>query len=109
MWITSFEKQKENANQPATPPKPNAKPVDTRPAYIVKGLYLENPPLDAGVVDQFVDELNKSKYFEVDKSPGKYTRVPPTGADWAYDFSFPLIIKDGKEPAKDEKGGAKKK
>ena len=75
----------------------------------MKGLYLENPPLDAGVVDQFVDELNKSKYFEVDKSPGKYTRVPPTGADWAYDFSFPLIIKDGKEPAKDEKGGAKKK
>lgn len=107
VWITGFEKQKESA--PATP-KPGAKAaaVDTRPAFIVKGLYLENPA-EAGVVDQFVDELNKSKYFEVDKTPGKYSRVPPTGADWAYDFSFPLVIKDGKEPAKDQTPGAKKK
>jgi type IV pilus assembly protein PilM len=99
VWITGFEKEKEQAAPPTTTSRPGARPPpEKRPTYIVKGLYLENP-LEAGVVDQFVAELDKSPLFEVDKTPGKFVRNTPTGGEWAYEFSFPLML--GKTPEKE--------
>lgn len=112
VWINAFEKLKE-APATTTTTKPassssgrNQPPPDTRTKYTVKGLYLENPN-DVNVTDPFIDALNQSPYFEVDKA--KVVRNPSTGSDWAYDFSFPLTIKDGTEKPKDEKEKKPKK
>jgi type IV pilus assembly protein PilM len=105
VWITKFEKEKEQAASTISP-KASAKPQqEKRPTYMIKGLYLENPA-EAGVFDQFVAELDKSPLFEVDKTPGKFVRNTQTGSEWAYEFSFPLVL--GKSPEK-EKPGSKKK
>jgi type IV pilus assembly protein PilM len=109
VWVTSYERVIEkNAPKPATPPpgggKPGAAPPPTGPTFLVKGLYLENPA-NTGVVDQFVDKLNESPLFFVDKE--KMTRTTPTDADWAYPYSFPLVIKlKLPEPAKTDKKSA---
>jgi hypothetical protein len=114
VWVTSFEKKKDTTTAAAassSSSKSGSKaPPDTRQRYLLKGLYLENPA-DVNVTDPFVEALNKSKMFEVDKT--QIVRKPSTGSDWAYEFSFPLIIKDGTEEARDKEkekaGGAKKK
>jgi len=97
VWITGYEREKESkdAKSAAIPtPKPgkNSPPPApaNQPTYVVKGLYLENPN-GASAVDQFVDKLNESPYFQVDK--GRMKRQTPTETEWAYDFSFPLVIK----------------
>ena len=109
VWVTTYERQKETATpKPAATPKGGkaAEPLPAvRTAFLVKGLYLENPN-GPGVVDQFVDKLNESAYFEVDKA--KMTRVTPTDTEWAYEFSFPLVIKTG-EPEPAPKGKDTKK
>lgn len=111
VWVTTYERQKEAAvPKPAATPKGGraaaaAAATAPRPTFLVKGLYLENPN-GPGVVDQFVDKLNESPLYSVDKA--KMTRVTPTDTEWAYEFSFPLVIK-GAEPEPEEKGkGAKK-
>jgi type IV pilus assembly protein PilM len=107
VWITKFEKEKEQTGSAATSPKASAKPQqEKRPTYIIKGLYLENPA-EAGVFDQFVAELDKSPLFEVDKTPGKFVRNTQTGSEWAYEFSFPLVL--GKSPEKEKAASSKKK
>jgi type IV pilus assembly protein PilM len=104
VWITGYEK----APEPTTPPttmkptssKPGTKPpVEKRPEFIIKGMYIENPSAQ-NVVVQFVDELNKSEHFEVDKTRLKNELQSDT--EWAYPFSFPLVIKDPNAPDKDK-------
>lgn len=112
VWVTGYEEKKEdpNAVRSVKPTKPGAKEEKKETVkkreFLVKGLYLENPD-NANVLDKFVDALNKTNLFEVKKE--EMIRVTPTGADWAYDYSFPLVIKDGTEkPEKSEKTEKKK-
>jgi type IV pilus assembly protein PilM len=116
VWITGYEKAAEPTTPPPTSSRPsssrpgsNKPPAEKRPEYLVKGLYLENP-MSQNIVSQFVDELNKSEHFEVDKT--RLKNELPSDQDWAYPFSFPLVIKDGTSPEKDkdkDKAGSKKK
>jgi len=62
-------------------------------------------PAGPNVVDQFVDELNKSPLFEVDKT--RMTRETPSDTEWAYGYSFPLVL--GKTPESEKAAGTKKK
>ncbi|MEQ1860032.1 MAG: Amuc_1101 family PilM-like pilus complex protein [Chthoniobacteraceae bacterium] len=101
VWITTYERQKETApgRGAATPPPKGpaaaGTPPPNRPSFLVRGLYLENP-IGPGVVDQFVDKLNESTLYSVDKE--KMTRVTPTDTEWAYEFSFPLVLKGPAQP-----------
>jgi type IV pilus assembly protein PilM len=99
LWITSLAEVK-------APPTPQ---VSGRPGqqrapertFEVKGLYLENPS-GPSVVDQFVDRLNESPYYTVDKAT--MMRVTPTDTEWAYQYAFPLVLKEPKP--EDEKNPA---
>lgn len=109
VWLTSFEREKAGAAKPvaaATPARRGSRSSgaatpapDNRPTFLVKGLYLENPS-GPSVVDQFVEKLNESALYEVDKT--RMTRSTPTDTEWAYTFSFPLVLKTQPpdEPAK---------
>jgi len=105
VWVTSLQEEATPANAPAAPPpKPGqAAAGPKRKTYILSGLYLENPN-GPSVVDQFVEKLNASEWLEVDKDPRRFRRSVPTDADWAYDFSFPVMIKDKNAPAAQDKG-----
>jgi len=109
VWVTTYERQKETAAPKSAPPAKGAKPGEVPPApqptFLVKGLYLENPS-GPGVVDQFVDKLNESPLYSVDKA--KMTRVTPTDTEWAYEFSFPLVLKPAEPAAPEKDKGAKK-
>jgi hypothetical protein len=108
VWITSLQEEATPANQPATPPpKPGQAPAGPKPkTYLVKGLYLENPN-GPKVVDEFVDKLNQSTWIEVNKDPKHFKRTTPSDTEWAYDFSFPIVIKDkaASQPDKTKKAG----
>jgi type IV pilus assembly protein PilM len=112
VWLTSFEREKPGANKPAaTPPPKGAKPAQAaapaadQVSFFVKGLYLENPA-GPSVVDQFVEKLNESPLYQVDKT--RMTRSTPTDTEWAYPFSFPLVLKP-QAPADAAKPGEKAK
>jgi type IV pilus assembly protein PilM len=102
LWVTSLAEIKQPAAPPAASGRPGQQQQQQRQpqgrTYEVKGLYLENPA-GPSVVDQFVDRLNESPYYTVDKA--KMTRVTPTDTEWAYQFAFPLVLKESKpEPEK---------
>lgn len=99
VWITKFEPVTEkiappkNA-KPAPGARPGATPAPTTSTVVkIEGLYLKN---DAGpaVVDAFVTELQKSELYTVDTDPTKQTRSTMTETEWAYTYSFELILKD---------------
>ena len=105
IWITSFAREEQRpasaSSAPAGRNQPPPKPPRT--AFIVRGLYLENPQ-GPSVVDEFVAKLNESPLYEVDKDERARTRSAPNESVWAYDFSFPLVLKTGQaEPATDPK------
>ena len=54
----------------------------------------------SNVVDAFVDQLNASPLYEVDKDETVFKRSVPNDSDWAYDFAFPLILKSAPEGGK---------
>jgi type IV pilus assembly protein PilM len=95
VWITSFglEDKKADSGKPA-PAR------DGRTAFRVKGLYLDNPQ-KAEVVDEFVKNLNASPLYEVEKKEIK--RSVPNDTEWAYDFSFPLVLKSVNADKKSKK------
>ena len=103
VWVTGLQEQAAPANAAAAaPPKPGQPtPGPKRKTYTVTGLYLENPS-GPTVVDQFVDKLNQSEWLEVNKDPKTFKRTVPTDSEWAYDFSFPLMIKDKNAPPADK-------
>lgn len=116
LWITSYERVKEKDAPKATTPAPKGGSKTTAPAVVeapratfqVKGLYMDPAvnPESVNVVDKFVNSLNESPLFSVDKT--KMIRVTPTDADWAYDFSFPLVIKMLEPETSEKDKGAKK-
>lgn len=79
------------ANRPATPP-----PATGITAIQIDGLYFHNPS-QAKVIDDFVNNLEKSELFAVD--PEKKTemvpiRKQPDDATWAYAYQIILPLKN---------------
>lgn len=65
-------------------------------AIKIEGLYLDQPinPQEARVVDAFVDRLESSGLFAIDKEVRtSMTRTVPDGTSWAYSFSIVLPLK----------------
>lgn len=106
VWITSItpENRHAAAPKPGTVPKPGAPAIPTaqgqgprnnapRDEVVlqVAGLYLEN---DRGplVVDDFITQLKSSELYTVDTD--KIVRTVPNTEQWAYEYSFPLVLKN---------------
>lgn len=101
VWITSMEPTVEEPKAAPPPPtgrrKPGApeeKAPDPRTVLQLKGLYLHNDR-QAGVVDEFIEALEKSELYEVLKrEEDGFIRAVPNDKDWAYEFAIPLVLKD---------------
>ena len=94
--------QQGDAPKPASParrageqPKVQAK-ID---GLQVSGLYLANPPNEKGakVIDEFVDQLQKSEVFKIeekDKAKVVIQRTTPDGQSWAYGYTIVLPLRN---------------
>ena len=94
--------QQGDAPKPAAParrageqPKVQAK-ID---GLQVSGLYLGNPPNEKGakVIDEFVDQLQKSEVFKIeekDKAKVVIQRTTPDGQSWAYGYTIVLPLRN---------------
>jgi type IV pilus assembly protein PilM len=76
---------------PAGPPK-----IDS---LRVSGLYLANPPnaKQQGMVDEFVDNLQRSSIFKIDEKDKAriiVERQTPDGQKWAYNFTLVLPLRN---------------
>jgi hypothetical protein len=109
VWITHFSLE-EKKEAPGAPVKPGAKPDKTekveKTTYLVRGLYLDNPQ-GTSVVDAFVEALDASPLYEVNKDETVFKRSVANDTDWAYDFAFPLILKSATPEGGKTKGKAK--
>lgn len=95
IWVVSFGI--DESAQPAPPPPTTGKgksgpaPKEPPPVLMLRGLYLDNPR-GAAVVDDFVDKLGQSPFYDVNKDELK--RSVPNETEWAFDWSVPLILKN---------------
>jgi type IV pilus assembly protein PilM len=93
--------------QPSPPPGSPQRPGQTtagaaRPAISaleISGLYLANPPneKEARVIDEFVDQLQKSEVFKIeekDKAKAVIQRTTPDGQSWAYGYTIVLPLRN---------------
>jgi Tfp pilus assembly protein PilN len=90
IWITSFEVGSEAAD-----PKAPAKTAKTGAAIKIRGLYLDNEK-QAGVVDDFLQNLAQSPYFAIDLSKRAEVnpvRSTPTSTEWAYEYELRVNLK----------------
>jgi type IV pilus assembly protein PilM len=124
IWITSFEPGYLSENgaftpigsdltstgggQPAAAPVPATDQIDQdstpgnpapvrKPALRIQGLYLDNPK-EEGVIDDFLNNLAKSPFFEInldDRQKINPIRSNSNKADWAYNYEFLLPFKKG--------------
>jgi hypothetical protein len=110
IWITQLKAvegvvQPAAANQTGKPPLP-AKPAKpgtpgdgarALTAIEISGLYLDDPPNKDGarIIDQFVDNLEKSAVFSIgsDRAPIITQRTTPTGETWAYGYTLVIPLK----------------
>jgi type IV pilus assembly protein PilM len=65
----------------------------------VSGLYLSNPPneKEARVIDEFVDQLQRSEVFKIeekDKAKVVIQRTTPDGQSWAYGYTIVLPLRN---------------
>ena len=65
----------------------------------VSGLYLANPPneKEARIIDEFVDQLQKSEVFKIDekdKAKVVIQRTTPDGQSWAYSYTILLPLRN---------------
>jgi hypothetical protein len=89
------------ANQPGAAPRPG-QPPPARPVIDglqISGLYLANPPNDkeARIIDEFVDQLQKSAVFKIeekDKAKAVIQRTTPDGQSWAYGYTIVLPLRN---------------
>lgn len=68
-------------------------------ALQVSGLYLSNPPneKEARMIDDFVDQLQKSPVFKIeekDKARVVIQRTTPDGQSWAYGYTLVLPLRN---------------
>ena len=65
----------------------------------VSGLYLANPPneKEARIIDEFVDQLQKSEVFKIeekDKAKVVIQRTTPDGQSWAFGYTIVLPLRN---------------
>jgi type IV pilus assembly protein PilM len=65
----------------------------------ISGLYLANPPneKEARIIDEFVDQLQKSEVFKIeekDKAKVVIQRTTPDGQSWAYGYTIALPLRN---------------
>jgi type IV pilus assembly protein PilM len=58
---------------------------------LISGLYLTNDK-GVAVVDDFITRLSESELYTVDKA--SMERQTPTETEWAFPYSFPLVLKN---------------
>ena len=68
-------------------------------ALEVSGLYLANPPneKEARIIDEFVDQLQKSEVFKIeekDKAKVVIQRTTPDGQSWAFGYTIVLPLRN---------------
>jgi type IV pilus assembly protein PilM len=68
-------------------------------ALEISGLYLANPPneKEARVIDEFVDQIQKSEVFKIeekDKAKAVIQRTTPDGQSWAYGYTIVLPLRN---------------
>ena len=97
-----------SSSQPSAPPRPGGQggsapqggggppKID---ALQVSGLYLSNPPneKEAKMIDDFVDQLQKSQIFKIeekDKARVVIQRTTPDGQSWAYGYTLVLPLRN---------------
>ena len=102
VWVTSFEAKAQTppATSAETPPGPGPRGAAvTKPntVLLLKGLYLTNKR-GASVADEFKDKLLESSLFTLDQQPPRYKRSVPNDSDLAFEFEFPLILKNPINP-----------
>jgi len=89
------QRQQEEESAPRRPGGRNAAPApaETKPAITaleIQGLYLDNPK-QATVIDDFVNNLQKSKVFDIkegDKARVVTKRSTPDEESWAYAYTI---------------------
>jgi type IV pilus assembly protein PilM len=100
---TSPPTQKPDAPKQAGPAQKPGQPAAEGPSKIdgleVSGLYLANPPneKEARIIDEFVDQLQKSTVFQIeekDKAKVVIQRTTPDGQSWAYSFTIVLPLRN---------------
>jgi type IV pilus assembly protein PilM len=120
IWVTDLKPLSEGrpypstaSTQPRTPllqqgrPSGSQRPGQstTAPAHPgidaleISGLYLANPPneKEARVIDEFVDQLQKSEVFKIeekDKAKAVIQRTTPDGQSWAYGYTIVLPLRN---------------
>lgn len=95
------------SSQPSAPPKPGQGGPGQQggggppkiDALQVSGLYLSNPPneKEARMIDDFVDQLQKSQIFKIeekDKARVVIQRTTPDGQSWAYGYTLVLPLRN---------------
>ena len=98
VWITSFEPQivggetTPAATTGGRAPTPGKKGAGPTPVVLIKGLYLWNDR-QTTVVDEFMKKLAESDLYSIGTNPKTIINVPNEG-EWAYEYSFPLVLKD---------------
>jgi type IV pilus assembly protein PilM len=81
-----------NQPRPDQPAAPSAPKID---ALQITGLYLSNPPneQEAKIIDQFVEQLQKSPLFKIeDKAKVVTQRTTQDGQSWAYGYTIVLPL-----------------
>lgn len=121
IWVTDLKPLSEGRPYPSTASTPSRTPVTqqgpppgspqrsgqttagpARPAIDaleISGLYLANPPneKEARVIDEFVDQLQKSEVFKIeekDKAKAVIQRTTPDGQSWAYGYTIVLPLRN---------------
>jgi hypothetical protein len=93
----------QQSSPPGSPQRgPQTTAAAARPlidALEISGLYLANPPneKEARVIDEFVDQLQKSEVFKIeekDKAKAVIQRTTPDGQSWAYGYTIILPLRN---------------
>ena len=92
----------ETQKQAGTAQRPGQQSTEGQPkidGLEVSGLYLANPPneKEARIIDEFVDQLQKSEVFRIeekDKAKVVIQRTTPDGQSWAYSYTIVLPLRN---------------
>ena len=94
--------QSDAPNQPGSAQRPGRQSTDAQAkidGLEISGLYLANPPneKEARVIDEFVEQLQKSEVFKIeekDKARVVVQRTTPDGQSWAYGYTIVLPLRN---------------
>jgi type IV pilus assembly protein PilM len=107
IWVTSFEPVENNprggGNGPrgggVNNPRGGGTGGGAQGVYTgvkIRGLYLNNEPKQAGVIDDFLQNLSQSPYFSIDlnkRQDVNPVRSSPNSTEWAYEYELHLNLK----------------